>query len=65
MANIRKKGSGRTKGATSFMTVPLTRLNSYLKKNSQVVISRRWATTLGMRGKNVRVVEGNQFKIAA
>jgi|TARA_Y100000310_G_scaffold285021_1_gene308177 hypothetical protein len=51
MKKARKKGSGRTKGATSFVIVTLDELNQTLKPQATVVISRRFAENVGITGK--------------
>ena len=43
---MRKKGSGRTKGATSFVKVSLGELNRVLKEDATVIVSRRYAEQL-------------------
>ncbi len=48
---MRKKGSGRTKGAVSFVAVNLGELNRVLKEGAVVVVSRRYAEQLGLEGK--------------
>ena len=48
---MRKKGSGRTKGAVSFISVTLGELNRVLKPEAIVVVSRRYAEPLGLEGK--------------
>ena len=48
---MRKKGSGRTKGAVSFVAVNLGELNRVLKEGAIVVVSRRYAEQLGLEGK--------------
>ena len=51
---VTRKGSGKTKGAGSFVVMPLSELNSILKDNAQVIVSRRFAETLRL--------DGNAFK---
>jgi len=46
----RKKGSGRTKGAVSFVVVSLGELNRVLREGANVVVSRRYAEQLGISG---------------
>ena len=43
---------GKTKGATSFITVSLGTLNNILREGAVVMCSRRWAETLGIEGEN-------------
>tara|TARA_R100001244_G_scaffold127852_1_gene98618 strand:+ start:48 stop:287 length:240 start_codon:yes stop_codon:yes gene_type:complete len=43
---MRKKGSGRTKGATSFVKVSLGELNRVLREDATVIVSRRYAEQL-------------------
>jgi len=47
---VTRKGSGKTKGAGSFVVMPLSELNSILKDNAQVIVSRRFAETLSLDG---------------
>ena len=47
---IKRKGSGRTKGSTSFMRVKLSELNRVLKPEGEVIVNRRYAETLGLKG---------------
>ena len=47
---VRKKGSGKTKGAGSFVVMPLAELTNVLKDTAQVIVSRRFAETLSLDG---------------
>jgi hypothetical protein len=58
---MRKKGSGRTKGAVSFLAVNLGELNRVLKEGAIVIVSRRYAEQLGLEGKPMT---GNAKNIA-
>jgi len=49
---VTRKGSGRTKGATSFMRVKLAELNRVLKPEAEVIVNRRYAETLGLKAEN-------------
>ena len=51
MKKTRKAGSGRTKGATSFVTVTLAELNENLKPQATVIVSRRYAENMGITGR--------------
>jgi|TARA_B100000676_G_C18089393_1_gene858146 hypothetical protein len=51
MKKTRKVGSGRTKGAVSFVEVPLSVLNDNLGPHAKVIVSRRYAENLGIEGK--------------
>ena len=46
---------GKTKGATSFVSVPLGVLNSVLRPEASVMVSRRYAETLGLESDNIQV----------
>ena len=46
----RKVGSGRKKGSFSFSQVSLAQLNDMLGPKATVVISRKWAETVGLQG---------------
>jgi hypothetical protein len=56
----RKKGSGRKKGAVSFVKIPLKELNNLLREDMQVIVSRRFAEDLGLGG---TAVEGTPKNI--
>ena len=49
------RGSGRTKGAVSFVSVNLRELNRILKEDAQVLISRRYAEQLCLKGRPVGI----------
>ena len=51
--STRKRGSGRKKGAVSFVKIPLKELNALLREDMQVIGSRRFAEDLGLGGKPV------------
>ena len=59
MKKTRKKGSGRTKGATSFVTVTLDQLNETLKPQATIVISRRFAENVGIAGRTFSATTKN------
>ena len=48
----RKKGSGRTKGAGSFVKVSLRELNRLLREEAVVIINRRYAELIGLENEN-------------
>ena len=52
------RGSGRTKGAVSFVSVNLRELNRILKEDAQVLISRRYAEQLCLKGQPVGINAG-------
>ena len=57
----RKKGSGRTKGAGSFVQVTLRELNRVLREDAIVIINRRYAEMIGLEnGKFVATTENIQ-----
>ena len=47
----RKKGSGRTKGANSFVHMSLNDLKKYVSEDVKVPISRVWLRNLGFNDK--------------
>ena len=49
----RKKGSGRTKGSTSFTTVTIHELKPYIGDRTPIVVSRIWLEKIGFN-KNVQ-----------
>ena len=61
---------GKKKGATSFVSVPLGTLNHILRPEANVLVSRRFAETLGIEGERVvgngKVMDtfGSQIEIA-
>ena len=59
MATTRKKGSGRTKGATSLIEVSLRELNRVLKEDATVIVSRRFAETLSLQTDNFAATTTN------
>jgi hypothetical protein len=52
-AKKRKVGSGRKKGSVSFSQVTLEQLNEILGPKGTVLISRKWAETVGIAGQMV------------
>lgn len=48
---MKRKGSGKTKGATSFVAVSLGELNRVLKEGAVVVVSRKYAEQLDLDSK--------------
>ena len=42
------RGRGKTKGATSFVTISLDTLNHVLKPTASVMVSRKFAEALGL-----------------
>ena len=52
-AKKRKVGSGRKKGSVSFSQVTLEQLNEILGPKATVLISRKWAETVGIVGQMV------------
>tara|TARA_B110001454_G_scaffold117487_1_gene109809 strand:+ start:60 stop:296 length:237 start_codon:yes stop_codon:yes gene_type:complete len=44
----RKRGSGKTKGSTSFESVTLSVLKSIVKDGVPIPVSRKWLKTLGV-----------------
>jgi hypothetical protein len=49
---VRKKGSGRTKGAGSFVRVSLRELNRLLREDAIVIVNRRYAELIGLDNEN-------------
>jgi hypothetical protein len=47
---IKSMARGKTKGAGSFVTVSLKQLNTILRDEANVIVSRRFAETLGLGG---------------
>tara|TARA_R110002020_G_scaffold96411_2_gene230895 strand:- start:81 stop:341 length:261 start_codon:yes stop_codon:yes gene_type:complete len=47
------RGRGKTKGATSFVTISLDQLNHVLKPTASVMVSRKFAEALGLVGTKV------------
>ena len=55
----RKVGSGRKKGSVSFSQVTLEQLNDILGPKATVLISRKWAETVGITGQMVTATPQN------
>ena len=53
---------GKTKGATSFVSVPLGTLNAVLRPEASVMVSRRYAETLGLESKDINVTSNDMKK---
>jgi len=53
---------GKTKGATSFVSVPLGDLNAVLRPEAVVLVSRRYAETLGLSGRQIKVKSNDMKK---
>ena len=53
---IRKKGSGRKKGATSFTNITLAQLQEIVGARASIPVSRVWLENMG--------VEANQEKVS-
>ncbi|MAH49550.1 hypothetical protein CMI37_27255 [Candidatus Pacearchaeota archaeon] len=49
----RKSGAGRKKGSVSFCLVPLTELNSKLPTGAIILVSRKFAESMGIEGQPV------------
>ena len=60
--STRKTGSGRKKGAVSFVRIPLKQLNGLLRDDMNVIVSRRFAESLGLGG---TLVEGTPKNVLA
>jgi hypothetical protein len=58
-AKKRKVGSGRKKGSVSFSQVTLEQLNDILGPKATVLISRKWAETVGIAGQMVTATPQN------
>lgn len=54
---MRKKGSGRTKGATSFVKVNLGELNRVLKEDAVVIVSRKYAENLELASEGFKATK--------
>ena len=61
----RKKGSGRTKGATSLIEVNLRELNRLLREDALVMVGRKYAEALGLQMGNRVVSNYNNLQAAA
>ena len=53
MTATKGKGRGKTKGATSFVTISLNALNEVLKPTASVMVSRKFVEALGLSGNKV------------
>ena len=61
----RKKGSGRTKGATSLIEVNLGELNRVLREDALVMVGRKYAEALGLQMGNRIVSSYSNLQAAA
>ena len=59
----RKKGSGRTKGATSLIEVTLRELNRVLREDATVMVGRKYAAQLNLQTGNS--IESNYSNLSA
>ena len=55
-----RKKQGKTKGATSFVSVPLGVLNETFKEGALILVSRKFAETNGIEGKRVETSTGSK-----
>ena len=53
---------GKTKGATSFVSVPLGVLNTVLRPEASVMVSRRYAETLGLESDDINLTSNKMKK---
>ena len=53
---------GKTKGATSLVSVPLGTLNAVLRPEASVMVSRRYAETLGLESDDINVNSNDMKK---
>ena len=53
---------GKTKGSTSFLSVALAELNSVLRPEANVLVSRRYAETLGLSCEQISVSSNDMKK---
>lgn len=65
MMTKRKKGSGRTKGATSLIEVNLGELNRVLREDALVMVGRKYAEALGLQMGNRIVSSYSNLQAAA
>jgi hypothetical protein len=61
----RKKGSGRTKGAGSFVRVHLRELNRCLRDDASVIVNRRYAELIGLDNDSFKATTENIQTAAA
>ena len=47
--SIKSKGRGRTKGSFSFVTISLKELQSQVGSDTNIVLSRKWAESIGLK----------------
>lgn len=70
--SVRKSGSGRRKGSTSFSNVTLNELQKFCGESMQVPVSRKWLEQIGVlsatkqqkKTQEVKAVEEPEGKIA-
>lgn len=56
---ITRKGSGRTVGSGSFVSVSLSELNRILKPEAMIIVNRRFAELLKLKSKSFSATTGN------
>ena len=54
------KKQRKTKGATSFVSIPLGILNETFKEGALILVSRKFAETNGITGKRVETSTGSK-----
>ena len=53
MQATKGRGRGKTKGATSFVTISLATLNQVLRPTAPVMVSRKFVEALGLTGTKI------------
>ena len=61
---MKRKGSGRTKGAGSSVVASLAELNRVLKEEAQVIVSRRYAEQLQLNCNKFEATTENISSVA-
>lgn len=54
--SIRKRGSGRTKGATSLVSVRFGDLKPFLGEDSQIIVGRKFLEAIGFLRSEPKVI---------
>jgi hypothetical protein len=65
MSDIKRPGSGRTKGSFSFVKISLSELNAkFADTTTPIVISRKWAEQVGFSGLTANAANHTMDSIA-
>ena len=59
------KNSGKKKGATSFIAIELSRVQELIQPSAEIIVSRKWAETLGLTGgRNIKMKQNTAISMS-